>query len=99
MEYRTQPIAGRRLWLIQFGHNDEKQEEASLYTNPATTYRTNLAKFVNETGDKGATPVLLTSIVRRSFDANGTVRATAQSLNVPLIDMERATRLLENIAG
>jgi lysophospholipase L1-like esterase len=96
--------------LIQFGHNDEKQEESSLYTNPATTYRTNLSKFVNETRAKGATPVLLTSIVRRSFDSEGqvvsthgdypdAVRQISESLNVPLIDMELQTRLLENIAG
>lgn len=95
--------------LIQFGHNDEKTD-ASLHTNPATSYRGNLEKFVTETRTKGATPVLLTSIVRRNFDAYGNiadthgaypdaVRATATELHVPLIDMELKTSQLETVAG
>lgn len=95
--------------LIQFGHNDEKID-TPLHTDPATTFRDHLKKFVTETREKGATPILLTSIVRRSFDADGNltnthgdypeaVRETAQQLNVRLIDMELKTRLLENIAG
>ncbi len=95
--------------LIQFGHNDAKAD-APLHTDPATTYKANLTKFVNESRAKGAIPVLLTSIVRRSFDTYGNVtnthgeypeavRELAIELNVPMIDMELKTRLLENIAG
>ncbi|MDP4240276.1 MAG: rhamnogalacturonan acetylesterase [Bacteroidota bacterium] len=95
--------------LIQFGHNDEKTD-VSLHTDPATSFRENLKKFVYETREKGATPILLTSIVRRSFDADENMvdshgdfpqatRETARQLKVQLIDIELKTRLMENIAG
>lgn len=91
--------------IIQFGHNDEK-----LSSDPDVEFKANLTKFINETRNKGAIPVLLTSIVRRLFDAEGNIvdthgaysnatREIAQRLNVPLIDMELKTRLLENVAG
>lgn len=64
--------------FIQFGHNDEKEDKASLYTNPAPSctdpelsYRAYLKKYVEETRAKGAIPVLLTSVVRRHFDEKG----------------------------
>ena len=95
--------------LIQFGHNDEKTD-ASLHTDPQTTYKQNLTKFVNETRAKGANPVLLTPIVRRIFGSDGNiydehteyaeaVRELASSLNVPLIDMNLLSSQYENIAG
>lgn len=90
--------------FIQFGHNDSKLDSA-LHTDPRTTYRMNLIKYVTETRAKGACPVLLTSIVRRKFDMNGklqdthgdyivVVRELAREMNVPLIDMERKSRNL-----
>ena len=95
--------------LIQFGHNDEKTD-ASLHTDPQTTYKENLTKFVNEARAKGANPVLLTSIVRRCFGSDGNiydehteyaeaVRELATELSVPLIDMNLYSRYYENIAG
>ena len=95
--------------IIQFGHNDEKTN-SYLHTDPATSFRENLKKFVDETRKKGATPILLTSIVRRSFDADENMvdshgdfpqatRETARQLKVLLIDMELITRMMENIAG
>ena len=95
--------------LIQFGHNDEKTD-VRLHTDPATTFRDNLKKFVIETRAKGATPILFTPIVRRSFDAEENlvnshghfpeaIRETANQLHVPMIDMELQTRMLESIAG
>ena len=95
--------------IIQFGHNDEKTN-TYLHTDPATTFRDNLKRFVTEIRAKGAIPILLTPIVRRSFDANVNLvdshgdypqatRETADQLVVPLIDMELQTRLLESISG
>lgn len=57
--------------IIQFGHNDEKANPAR-HTDPGSTFDDNLRKFVNETRAKGATPILMNSIVRRKFhhDAN-----------------------------
>lgn len=83
--------------LIQFGHNDQKNNDPSRYTNPTGSYYYNLKKFVVESREKGATPILLTSIVRRSFNENGTledthgiyplmVRQLANDLNVDFID-------------
>ena len=89
------------LVFIQFGHNDESQEKADRYT-PAADYRRNLERFVAEARSRGATPVLLTPVARRRFDAAGRVvhshgeypelvRTVARELGAPLIDMERAS--------
>lgn len=91
--------------LIEFGHNDEKIEDSTRYAEAHTAYRQNLERFVSEARAKGATPILLTPIVRRKFDANGTlenthgdypgvVRELAAALKVPLIDLEAQTRSL-----
>ena len=87
--------------LIQFGHNDEKTDEAHA-TDPYTTYQANLTKMINETLEKGGKPVLLTSICRLYFRSNGepqrthgeypaAMKALAQSTNTPCIDMEELT--------
>ncbi|WP_302448761.1 rhamnogalacturonan acetylesterase [Alistipes shahii] len=90
------------LLLIQFGHNDAKKSDPKRYTDPETTFKENLRRFVNETRGKGATPILATSIVRRQFGKDGTLRDShgryvpaaaevAAELNVPLVDMNRLT--------
>lgn len=61
--------------IIQFGHNDEKAKSADRYTVPGGTFDANLKKFVNEIREKGATPILMNSIVRRNFPANGIAAA------------------------
>ena len=87
--------------FIQFGHNDEKNQDSTRYTEPFTTYRKNLERFVRETREKGATPILFTSIVRRKFengmltDTHGNypvvTRMVANEMNVPLIDLQMLT--------
>jgi DNA sulfur modification protein DndE len=88
--------------IIQFGHNDEKKEDPKRYTDPATSYRDNLRRFVRESRAKGATPILATPVCRRKFDANGhlenthdgypdAVRAVAAEEHVSLLDLERDT--------
>jgi len=57
--------------FIQFGHNDQKDQDPSRYTNPSTTYRQNLIRFVEETRSKKAIPVLMTSVVRRILMQKG----------------------------
>ena len=52
--------------IIQFGHNDEKPQEAR-HTDPGTTFDENLRFFVNQTREKGGIPVLLNAVVRRNF--------------------------------
>ena len=96
--------------FIQFGHNDQKYKDPKRYTNPKTAYRNNLIKFVEETREKGANPVLFTSIVRRKFNEHGTlidthkgyplqVRIVAKEMNVPLIDLQYLTEQLEEQYG
>jgi lysophospholipase L1-like esterase len=96
--------------FIEFGHNDEKIEDSTRYTNPHTTYRYNLIRFVKETREKGATPVLLTSIARRNFNEKGVLvpthgdypletRLVAQEYKIPFIDLEYYTELLEQSYG
>ncbi len=60
--------------VIQFGHNDEKKDTAR-HTDPGTTFDENLRKFVRETREKGAYPILLNSVVRRNFSGSKTAVA------------------------
>ncbi len=63
-------MAAGDLLLIQFGHNDEKPD-AARHTDPETTFPENLRFFIRSARDRGATPVLITPIARRLFDAQG----------------------------
>jgi pectinesterase len=85
-------------YLIQFGHNDEPGKGAERETVPETTYRGNMSRFVDEARAIGAKPVLVTSLVRRLFNDDGTVRTTqtpyveavrrlAAEKQVPLVDL------------
>lgn len=88
--------------FIQFGHNDEKADEAR-HTDPDTSFRENLLLFINAAKKAGAHPVLLTSIGRRLFDAAGNFRygshgeypaamiRTGAEAGVPVIDLTTAT--------
>ncbi|MFF8972883.1 rhamnogalacturonan acetylesterase [Streptomyces sp. NPDC014995] len=53
------------LVLIQLAHNDKTTDEA--------TYRANLETLVAGVRDKGGEPVLVTPVVRRWFNADGTL--------------------------
>jgi pectinesterase len=57
--------------LIQFGHNDQPGKGPQRETDPKTTYPENLARFIDEARAIGAEPILITSLVRRNFDADG----------------------------
>ncbi|MDR0833420.1 MAG: rhamnogalacturonan acetylesterase [Candidatus Symbiothrix sp.] len=96
--------------LIQFGGNDQKKEDPKRYTDPETTFKDNFRKFIKETRAKGGIPVLATSIVRRHFEKNGTLRDTygryatavpevGAELNVPVIDLQTSTRKLVESYG
>ena len=83
--------------FVQFGHNDMKSRAA----NALETYTESLRKIVDDARSHGATPVLCTSVSRRTFDANGkisnsfggytdAVRQVAKEKNAPLIDLQAA---------
>jgi lysophospholipase L1-like esterase len=95
--------------VIQFGHNDQKPDEAR-HTDPYTTYKSNLEKYVTDTRARGSFPILCTSIVRRQFDEKGVlvdthdaypdaVRQAAKELNVPLLDLQLRTKNLISELG
>lgn len=90
--------------FIQFGHNDQKDQSPDRFTNPFTTYRYNLERYVQEAREKGAIPVLLSSVVRRNFNEKGVlidthgnyplvVRLVAEQMNIPLVDLQTLTEL------
>jgi len=96
--------------FIQFGHNDQKQNSPKRYTNPYTAYRNNLIQFIKESREKGANPILFTSIARRNFNENNTLvdthgaypfvmRMVAEEFEVPLIDLQLLTEQLEEKYG
>jgi lysophospholipase L1-like esterase len=62
--------------FIQFGHNDEKEYDPERYTTPFGTYTENLHRFISETVERGAMPVLFTPIVRRKFFESGLLEHT-----------------------
>jgi lysophospholipase L1-like esterase len=92
--------------LIQFGHNDEKKNDPARYTEPFTTFKSYLAKYIQGARSKGAFPVLLTPINRYSFnkttgklvDTHGdypkAMLELAAAEQVPVIDLTEQTRIL-----
>ena len=98
-----QGLSAGDLLLIQFGHNDEKDDER--HTDPDTTYKENLWRYCRTALDKGAHPVLLTPVSRRFFVGGGSllythgeypraVRELAAEKQVPLIDLKKDSREL-----
>lgn len=97
--------------LIQFGHNDESKEE--IYKERYTSvpdYKINLIKFINESIDKKAIPVLITPVTRMKFDKHGNMEEThkeysaavwevSKQYNVPVIDLDTKSRELLQLFG
>lgn len=94
--------------LIQFGHNDMPGKGPNRETDPQTTYRANLLRFVNEARAAGAQPILVTSIPRRNFKDGKivgelapyvqAVRAVAAEQKTPLVDLfARSIEVLERL--
>jgi lysophospholipase L1-like esterase len=94
--------------FVEFGHNDQKQKGEGI--GPWESYSNYLRLFVNETRQRGANPVLVTSMHRRNFDDNGkvvntlgdfpaAVRKVAQEMGVPLIDLNQMSETLYEAWG
>lgn len=90
-------------WLfVQFGHNDMKDKA----TNALAVYKANLKKIVAQTRERGATPVLVTSMERMRTPIQDTlagypetVCAVAREENVALIDLHSLSKLLYRALG
>jgi len=68
--------------FIQFGHNDEKPDEAR-HTDAFKDYQENLAKFIDVAKKHNAHPVLITPLYRRSFNEDGKTLVEKTHLDYP----------------
>ena len=94
--------------LIQFGHNDMPGKGPNRETDPATTYRENMARYVDEARAIGARPILVTSMTRRYFKEGkinsnllpyvDAVKNVAAEKKAPLLDLHaRSIELFEQL--
>ena len=91
-------------FLVQFGHNDQKENWPQTYTEPETTFKAYLRVFLTETRRRGATLVLVTPMERR---ANGdsvgpwarAMREFAAEEKVPLVDQWAMSKQLWTTLG
>ena len=94
-------------YLIQFGHNDQPGKGPERETDPATTFPANMARYVDEVRAIGATPILVTPLVRRTFSESepatltstlapwvDAVKRVAAEKRVPLVDLDASSRAL-----
>ncbi|SBW03969.1 rhamnogalacturonan acetylesterase [uncultured Dysgonomonas sp.] len=94
--------------FIEFGHNDQKQKGEGK--GPYTSYKSDLKYLADKAREKGAIPVLITSMHRRFFDDNGKVKNThgdypdavrqlAKEENIILIDLNNMSATLYEAWG
>ena len=88
--------------FIEFGHNDAKEDDPERYAAPWGAYQDNLRRFIDDTRQKGGTPVLLTPVARRWFkngkldrechgDYPAAMKAVAEEKGVILLDITTPT--------
>lgn len=90
------------LLMIQFGHNDEK-DDAERHTDPETTMKAYLNRYIDAALSRGVQPVLLTPVCRRYFTGDHSlmythgeyaraIRELAKERQIPLIDLKLLSR-------
>lgn len=88
--------------IMQFGHNDQKQIKEGK-GGPFTTYKAEIKTHVDAVRLHGGTPVIVSSMERRAFDADGKViasladyaeasRQAAKELNTAYIDLNALSK-------
>jgi lysophospholipase L1-like esterase len=94
--------------FIEFTHNDQKP--GSNHLDPFTTYKETIKEWIAEARKRKVTPVLVTSMHRRSFDSTGHInntlleypeamRQTAKEENVALIDLNAMSKTMYEAWG
>ena len=94
--------------FIEFAHNDQKP--GSSHLDPFTTYKSTLKEWIAEARKRNMIPVLVTSMHRRSFDAEAHIintlsdfpeamRQTANEEKVALIDLNAMSKTLYEAWG
>ncbi|MBG0830199.1 aldehyde dehydrogenase family protein [Planomonospora sp. ID67723] len=83
--------------LVCFGHNDGKHEQGR-FAPPYGGYQEFLRRYVHGARERGARPVLVTSVERRTCGTEGThgrypgaMRDLAAAEAVPLVDLQAAS--------
>ncbi len=95
--------------LMQYGHNDQKQIAAGK-GGPFTTYKDEIKTHVEMVRARGGLPVIVSSMERRRFDADGKIQLTltdyaeaarqsARELNVPFIDLHKMSQAMYAALG
>jgi lysophospholipase L1-like esterase len=95
--------------MMQFGHNDQKQIKEGK-GGPFTTYKAEIKQHVDGVRAHGGVSVIISSMERRAFDANGKVvpslidyataaRQSAQELGVAFIDLNAMSKPLYEALG
>lgn len=96
--------------LIQFGHNDSHARDKPESTDATTDYKAYLRRYIDESRAVGATPILVTPMVRRTFDADGklkddlqryadAMKAVAAEKKAPVIDLHASSKKLVEQLG
>jgi lysophospholipase L1-like esterase len=94
--------------FIEFAHNDQKP--GSSHLDPFTTYKTTLKEWITEALSHEMIPVLVTSMHRRNFDAQGHIintlsdypeamRQVAKEEEITLIDLNAMSKVLYEAWG
>jgi lysophospholipase L1-like esterase len=99
-EGRWEPVLAAKpdYVLLQFGHNDQPGKGPERESPADTAYRANMTRYVEEARAAGIQPILVTSLVRRHFGADGkiqsditeyvdVVKEVAAATKTPLIDL------------
>ncbi|PQO28619.1 pectate lyase [Bremerella cremea] len=85
--------------LIQFGHNDSHDADRPESTDSRTDYQENLRRYVDDARMIGADPILVTPMVRRTFDAEGKIAETQLDMNKRLGSYAQAMRTVAKQKG
>lgn len=97
-------ISAGDVTFIQFGINDMNLKP-DFHTEPMTTFKEYLAKYVAETKAKGAYPILITPMVENKLvdgsrgDYPLAIRQLANLLRIPLIDLDAESKAMLKRVG
>lgn len=99
LEFIKENIKKGDFLFIQFGHNDEKEQDPDRYTEAGTTFKENLKIYIDAARSVGAYPLLITPLYRRRFTEDGSLEENTHlgypaamievgaECNVPVIDL------------
>ncbi len=89
--------------IIQFGHNDSKADAPDRYTDPTgdvndpNSYKYSLMQYIDMAFEKGAYPILATSVSRKRLSDAGleqyvnAAKELGEELGIPTLDMYAKT--------